>query len=103
GGDAVRGAAIRHAAGVTPSFEISRRAASALSYLVVLDRGVRDAVVAEIELEAGANVTIDVDPALTLLGDASGTRSATVAKGTLEVRGTKIEAPEQPAPRKGSK
>jgi hypothetical protein len=103
-GDEVRGAAIRHAAGLTPSFEISRRSANALSYLVMFDRGLHG-VVGEIELEtgAGAHVAIDVDPALTLLSDSGGTRSATVAAGTLQVKGTTIEAPEQRAPRKGLK
>ena len=104
-GGAVRNPVIRHAADIHPTFEISRHAANALSYLVMFEAGARSATVAEIELETGAaaSVSVNVDPALTLLSNLAGTRSATVAAGTLQVNGTKIEAQEQRAPRKGLK
>jgi len=100
-GDPVRNAVIHHAAGIQAPFEISRPAANALSYLVTFDGEMRGAV-AEIELDASssANVSVDVDPAVTLLANRAGTRSATAAAGTLQVRGTNIEAPERRAPRK---
>src|SRR5204862_1830496 len=86
-GGAVRNPVIRHAADIRPSFEISRRTANALTYLVMFDGGARRAIVAEIELDvdATANVSVDVDPALTLLSNIAGTRRATVAAGTLQV------------------
>jgi len=46
--------------------------------------------VAEIEIETAGGITIDVDPALTLLSDAAGTRKATVTGGTLRISGTAI-------------
>ena len=101
-GDPVRNAAVHHADGIQAPFEISRPAANTLSYLVTFDGETRGGVIAEIELDAssGANVSVDVDPAVTLLANRAGTRSATAAAGTLQVSGTKIEAPEQRAPRK---
>jgi hypothetical protein len=108
-GGAVRNTSIHRAGAASslqPAFEISRHAADSLSYLLVLDRhrgglafrdGERSTVVAEIELDARGSerVSIDVDPALTLLSDASGTQTATVAARTLNVRGTVLE-PEAP-------
>jgi hypothetical protein len=102
-GGAVRNAVIRHAGSIEPSFEISRRAGDALSYLLMFDGRARGGVVAEIEVDTAADVAVDVDPALTILSNIAGTRRATVAAGTLQVHGTKIEAPEQLAPRKGLK
>jgi hypothetical protein len=110
GGGAVRNAAI-HRAGATsnvqPAFEISRAGTDSLAYLLVLDArsgglalpgGDRSAVVAELELDArsGERVSIDVDPALTLLGDATGTHAATAAGRTLRVAGTSIDPRVQP-------
>jgi hypothetical protein len=108
-GGAVRNTSIHRAGAASslqPAFEISRPAADSLSYLLVLDRshgglvfrdGERSTVVAEIELDVRGSerVSIDVDPALTVLSDASGTRTATVAARTLHVRGTVLE-PEAP-------
>ena len=98
---AVRSAAIRRAGAarvMQPAFEISRRSANGLSYLVSFDdraSGLASGVVAEIEIEAGAHLAINIDPAVTLLSNAAGTRKATVADGTLRVGGTTI-GPEHP-------
>ena len=74
-----------------PTFEISRGARNALSYLVSFNDRV-SGVVAEIEIDAadGARLSIDVDPSVTILSNAAGTREATVAAGTLHVSGTAI-------------
>ncbi|HSY50310.1 MAG TPA: IPT/TIG domain-containing protein [Thermoanaerobaculia bacterium] len=100
-GDPVSNAAAHSANGVQTLFEISRPAANTLSYLVTF-AGEPRGVVAEIELDASraANVSVDVDPAVTLLANRAGTRSATPAAGTLQVSDTKIEAVKQRAPRK---
>jgi beta-lactamase superfamily II metal-dependent hydrolase/DNA/RNA endonuclease YhcR with UshA esterase domain len=103
-GGAVRGAVIRRAGvarNLQPSFEISRSAGNALSYLVSFDERssrLSSGVVAEIELEAGAgaDVAIDIDPAVTLLSNSAGTRKATVAAGTLHVSGTTIAGKARP-------
>jgi hypothetical protein len=101
GGDPVSNAVIHHADGIQTRFELSPPAANTVSYLVTF-AGLTQGIVAEIELDAssGANVSIDVDPALTLLSNRAGTRSAAPADGTLQVSGTKIEAAEPRAPRK---
>ena len=88
-GDPAGSAAIRHAASVKPLFEISRGAPGSLAYLLAID-GRLSGVVAEIEIEAAGQTAIDVDPTLTLLSNAAGTRKATVAGGTLHVSGTAI-------------
>jgi hypothetical protein len=87
-------------------FETSRRSGNDLSYLVSYDpRGLvlgasRSAVVAEIEIEsADANVSISIDPVLTMLSDQAGTVKATVANGKLEVSGTTIGSGASPRPR----
>jgi hypothetical protein len=82
-------------AALPPVFEITRRSARELSYLVVLSGlqlGPEGAIVAEIEVPDGiaAGSPITIDPALTMLGNAGGTRSATVGNGSLELRGTRI-------------
>ncbi|HKS26160.1 MAG TPA: lamin tail domain-containing protein [Thermoanaerobaculia bacterium] len=89
-GDPVRKAAIHSVAGTRPVFEISRSAPGSLAYLLA-GGGRLSGVVAEIEVDAAGQVAIGVDPALTLLSDAGGTRKATVAGGTLRVSGTTIE------------
>jgi hypothetical protein len=90
---------------VETSFETSPRSQDALSYLVSFDpaRGGlslgdaanRSAVVAEIELTAldPQGFALEIDPAVAMLSNAGGTRSATVAGGTLRVSGTAIGAP----------
>jgi hypothetical protein len=92
GGDSVRNVSIHHAEGIQPLYEINRGAA----YLVTLDRGVRGESVAEIEFDAaaGANVSIDLDPSVTMLSNRGGTRGATVSAGTLQVNGTHV-APQE--------
>jgi hypothetical protein len=106
-GDAPRGAAIHRAgtaSNLEPAFEISRRSSDALVYLVSFDErkggfafapGQRTGVIAEIELDvrAGAAVSIEIDPAVTMLSNGGGTRSATVAAGTLRVQGTSLDSP----------
>jgi hypothetical protein len=108
-GGAVRNVTV-HRAGegrnLQPSFEISRSTPNALAYLLSVDRskGGIAGVVAEIEFDArpGANVAIDIDPALTLLSNQDGTRSATVKAGTLRVSGTAIDSPAPARPKKES-
>jgi hypothetical protein len=83
------------AAALPPVFEITRRSAREVSYLVVLSGlqlGPEGAIVAEIEVPDGiaAGSPITIDPALTMLGNAGGTRSATAGNGSLELRGTRI-------------
>jgi hypothetical protein len=102
-GDGVRNTTIHGAAQTGKAFEISRGGPDAASYLVTFAAGMRGGVVAEIELDAagGARVAVGIDPKLTLLANAAGTRAATVAAGTLQVSGTTIEAQTPKAPRKG--
>jgi hypothetical protein len=105
----VRSAGVAKDAGV-PLFEISPRMGSDLSYLVSYDPrngglnlgASHSAVVAEIEVSANnANITISLDPSVTMLSDQSGTVTATVANGKLKVNGTTIknDAPQPRAPR----
>jgi hypothetical protein len=78
-----------------PLFEISRDGNGTLSYLLVTNgsTGAMVGEVAEIEIPSftGATLRIAVDPALTLLGDQSGTRTATVGAGTLRVNAVSIK------------
>ena len=57
--------------------------------------GVRLAVVAELEVKGEGELALD--PALTMLSDAGGTRHATAASGRLELGRTRIGP--RPAPR----
>jgi hypothetical protein len=91
---------------VSAVFETSRRSGNDLAYLVSYDpRGLalgesRSAIVAEIEIESvDANVSVSIDPLLTMLSDQAGTMKATVANGKLEVRGTTIGSGASPRPR----
>jgi hypothetical protein len=102
----VRRAGAASNAGV--AFEINRRLGNDLSYLVSYDPrngGLvlgqsRSAVVAEIEIESvQGNVSISIDPTLTMLSDRSGTVTATVANGKLVVNGTTIGSGMSPRPR----
>jgi hypothetical protein len=83
------------AAALQPIFEVSRSSERDLSYLVVLSGlmlGPDGAIVAEVSVPNGiaAGSAITLDPALTMLSNANGTRSATVGNGTLELRSTRI-------------
>jgi IPT/TIG domain-containing protein/dockerin type I repeat protein/Ig-like domain-containing protein/PKD domain-containing protein len=109
-GDAAIGDVIVRRAGaakdVPTVFETSRRSGNDVSYLVAYDpRGLsfdasRSAVVAEIEIAgAGANMTVSIDPLLTMLSNQGGTSKATVANGHLEVRGTAAAGDSSPRPR----
>jgi hypothetical protein len=83
-------------ASAPPAFEISRQTAGALSYIVAYDAPLAanaPTVVAEIELPAAAvarALRLDVNADTTLLGDRGGLQKATVAGGTLQVRGTVV-------------
>src|SRR5207302_2057188 len=84
-------------------FEFSRRTGNDLSYLVSYDpRGLalgvsRSAVVAEVEIESiDADVSISMDPLLTMLGDQPGTMTATVANGKLRVSSRTIGSGKSP-------
>ncbi len=106
----VRSAGAAKSAGV-PLFEMSPRKGSDLSYIVSYDPrngglnlgASHSAVVAEIEVAANdANISISLDPAVTMLSDQSGTMTATVANGKLKLNGATIrnDMPKQPrAPR----
>jgi hypothetical protein len=97
-GGTARNAVIRRAGttrALQPSFEISRTAPNALAYLVSFNAPLHG-VVAEIEVEASAGTAIGIDPAVTVLSNAAGTREATVAAGTLRVNGTAIDAVARP-------
>jgi hypothetical protein len=85
----------------TTMFEINRASGSELSYLVMFDTrnggltlgANASATVAEIELTAATGFSIDVDPTVTMLGDAAGLRAATVGARTLKVSGTSNGTP----------
>ncbi|HEX8151471.1 MAG TPA: IPT/TIG domain-containing protein, partial [Thermoanaerobaculia bacterium] len=86
-------AAIHGAAGLSPSFAISRRTASAISYLVSFDDRAplqlgasRSVVVAEVEV--GGGTRMELDESLTMLVGGDGTTKATVGNGKLRVSGT---------------
>jgi hypothetical protein len=85
--------AIRRAGNAQPMFEIMRNTADGAAYLVAYDGGTAlgaSSVVAEIELTRGAGpVRVDVDPKLTMLSS-GGIHQATVAAGTLQVRGATV-------------
>jgi hypothetical protein len=101
-------AAVRRAGAakdLNPLFEFSRRTGDDLSYLVSYDpRGLalgasRSAVVAEIEIDSiDRAVSISIDPLLTMIGDESGTTSATVGNKKLRVSGTTIGSGKPPRP-----
>jgi hypothetical protein len=102
----VRRAGAALAAGAV--FEIDRRLGNDLSYLVSYDPhngglalgASRSAVVAEIEIESiQGSVSISIDPTLTMLSDQSGTVTATVGNGRLQVNGTTIGRGTSPRPR----
>jgi PKD repeat protein len=103
--------AVIHRTGATaamePGFEISRRTSNALAYLLSFEesKGRLSGVVAEIEFDArpNARVTIDVDPALTMLSNQAGTRRATVAAGTLSVSGTSTGSQQPLHPEKSNR
>jgi hypothetical protein len=85
---------------VDTAFEVSPASEQAVVYLVSFGQSkgglalggeaIRSAVVAEIELSAAeaGGFSLEIDPAVTMLSNSSGTRSATVAGGTLRVSGT---------------
>jgi hypothetical protein len=104
-GDVSKATITRAAAakGLSVAFETNQLAGSDLSYLVSYGNltlgNARSAVVAEIAVEAGSNVTLRVDPKLTMFSDQGGAISATVANGRLTVRGTTIRGSETPRPR----
>jgi hypothetical protein len=98
--------AAHHVGDMQPVFEISRRSADTLSYLVSFDdrapllaRDSRSFVIAEIEVAPGVATRLVIDPALTMLTTNGGQQKATVAAGTLQVRGTTIGSPND-APRR---
>ncbi|HSY50774.1 MAG TPA: carboxypeptidase regulatory-like domain-containing protein [Thermoanaerobaculia bacterium] len=102
----VRRAGAAQSAGAV--FEIDRRLGNDLSYLVSYDPhngglvlgASRSAVVAEIEIASiQGNVSISIDPSLTMLSDQSGMVTATVGNGRLQVNGTTIGSGTSPRPR----
>ena len=104
---AVRSAGAAKNAG-TPLFEMTPRMGDDLSYLVSFDPrngGLKlgeshSAIVAEIELQSiDGNVTISIDPELTMLSDPAGATTATVGNGKLKVSGTTIGSGASPRPR----
>ncbi len=105
-GEALGEAAVRKAGvakDVPTVFELSRQSGNDLAYLVSYDpRGLalgvsRSVVVAEIDVESvDTDVSLSVDPLLTMLSDQSGTLTATVANGKLQVSGTTIRSGNTP-------
>jgi len=97
------------ASSLQPLFEISRRSSTAMSYLISFDESTPlaisngSAVIAEIELTPRAAGRIDIDPALTLLTNAEGTRSATVGNGMLRLHGTTLGDPSPRTPKQNAK
>jgi hypothetical protein len=86
---------IRRAGGLAPVFEVSRGAEDSMSYLVAFGEPLaldasRSVVVAEIELRATGPVHLAFDPAVTMLVDGSGSRTATVGNGALRTSGTVV-------------
>jgi hypothetical protein len=85
------------------AFENDHLGGRDLSYLVSYGNLVlgtsHSAVVAEIEIETGANLALRIDPQLTMLSDQTGSMSATVANGKLQVNGTTIGSGATPRPR----
>jgi hypothetical protein len=114
GGEAPTSAAIHRAGNareLEPAFEISRNTPDSLAYLLSFNPrqglfafapGQRSGVIAEIEIEArpGANISVAIDPALSMLVNSGGTRSATVAGGTLQLHGTSLRSPAVESPKK---
>ncbi|HYK02088.1 MAG TPA: carboxypeptidase regulatory-like domain-containing protein [Thermoanaerobaculia bacterium] len=98
--------AMHRGAGLEPAFEISRRNADAIAYLVsfndkaplVLGNS-RSATIAEIEVSAPGAVRMDVDASLTMLVGSDGASKATVANRMLRVNGTTIDGRDGAAPR----
>jgi hypothetical protein len=89
-----------------PVFEINRRSGDAISYLVSFDErtpllagDARSFVIAEIEISTDAATRLEIDPVLTMLTTNGGQQKATVAAGTLQVRGT-TTGPNHDAPRR---
>jgi subtilisin-like proprotein convertase family protein len=84
------------------AFETDRFAGNDLSYLVSYGNlflgTTASAVVAEIEVES-SDVTISIDPQLTVLSNQAGTMTASVSNGKLKVTGTKIGNGSLPQPR----
>jgi hypothetical protein len=109
GGAAISDITVRRAGAakdVPAIFETSQRSGMDVSYVVAYDpRGLtfdasRSAVVAEVEMAgAGAELSLSIDPALTMLGNQAGTVKATVANGKLEVKGTSAAGDSSPRPR----
>jgi hypothetical protein len=108
GGAAISDITVRRAGAakdVPAIFETSQRSGMDVSYVVAYDpRGLtfdasRSAVVAEVEIAgAGAELSLTIDPALTMLGNQAGTVKATVANGKLEVKGTSAAGDSSPRP-----
>ena len=90
-GGEVRNASLHRAAGMQPAFEISRNTPDSIAYLVAFDKPLTSGIVAQLEIAApDGEVRVEVDKAVTLLTDGSGSRKATVESGTLRVQGTSI-------------
>jgi hypothetical protein len=90
------GVTIHRASGLQPAFEIVRHGDRELAYLVDYD-GTMDGVVANIEVPAGARLSgIEIDGDGTLICDRDGIRKATVAAGTLTVKGTSLDGDRSP-------
>ncbi len=86
---------VRRAGALAPVFEVSRGTRDSMSYLVAFGQPLsldasRSAVVAEIELSAAGPVRLEFDPAVTMLVDGTGSRTATVSNGALRTSGVVI-------------
>jgi len=90
------GVTVHRTAGLQPAFETVRHGDRELTYLVDYD-GTMNGVVATIEVPAGTRLSsIEVAGDGTLICDRDGIRKATVAAGTLAVKGTAIDGDRSP-------
>jgi hypothetical protein len=109
--DGASNAVVRRAGAAStlqPLFEISRHTNDSVVYLVSFDARTPlvmggSAVVAELELAPRTAGRIDIDPALTLLGNAGGTESATSGNGRLQLHGLDLEGQPPRTPKQSSK
>ena len=75
---------LRRANDVKPIFEVTRPADDGIAWLVSFGENAVSGIVAEIEVSSAA-AELELDPALTMLTDQSGTQKASVGNGRLRV------------------
>ncbi len=107
---AVRGLSLHRAGAAKDTvsvFEINRPSASSVYYLVSFNTqsggglvlGSEPQTIAEVELGGTAGLEATFDPAVTTLGDAAGTRAASVSRGNLTLNGISTGDVSHPSPK----